>query len=122
MEWTEWNTNDRARKEKKREEKEKKEGRKERKSTSRLEIAALGESVDLDVLFAFCEIRFLGKGERERDKLASGWTLGFICLFVRSFVCLFNRGRWPIGARDNWMTEILYWIGKEEMYEYVLIL
>lgn len=71
MEWTEWNTNDRARKEKKREEKEKKrEGRKERKSTSRLEIAALGESVD--VLFAFCEIRFLGKGERERDKLASG--------------------------------------------------
>ena len=58
------------RKEKRRE--RERERKKERKSTSRLEIVALGESVDLDVLFAFCEIRFLGKGERERDKLASG--------------------------------------------------
>lgn len=57
--------------EKKRKEERERE-KKERKSTSRLEIVALGESVDLDVLFAFCEIRFLGKGERERDKLASG--------------------------------------------------
>lgn len=71
--WSEQSGIQTIEREKKREEKEKKgEGRKERKSTSRLEIAALGESVDLDVLFAFCEIRFLGKGERERDKLASG--------------------------------------------------
>lgn len=91
MEWT-WNTNDRARKEKKRRKKRREREREreeegKKKHSSRLEIVALGESVGLDVLFAFCEIRFLGKGERERDKLASGSTLaGFICLFICLFV------------------------------------
>lgn len=79
------------RKEKKKEEKREREREREeegkKKHSSRLEIVALGESVGLDVLFAFCEIRFLGKGERERDKLASGSTLAaFICLFICLFV------------------------------------
>ena len=71
--WSERGIQTIEREKKRKEEREReRERKKERKSTSRLEIVALGESVDLDVLFAFCEIRFLGKGERERDKLASG--------------------------------------------------
>lgn len=99
---TEWNTNDRARKEKKREEKRKRErkreGKKERKSTSRLEIAALGESVDLCCSpFA----RFVSWGRANVSEinwlLVERWAL-FACLFV----CLFNRGRWPVVI---WITE-----------------